>query len=383
MSEPPQTMRTVLRAGRLVTTDDVIDNAVITIEAGRIAAIGRGALEDHGHDVRGAFVMAGFVDQHCHGGGGGDFLSTDVTAIRQAAATHLAHGSTTVIASLVSATTPVLCEQLSRLRPLVTDGTLAGVHLEGPWLSPHQSGAHDRSALRAPQPAEIELLLSVAGEQIRMVTLAPELPQAVPAIQRLTEAGIVVAVGHTAADLATTRAAIEAGATVATHLFNCMPPLHKRTPGPVLGLMDDPRVVCELIVDGVHVHPEVVRFVVEHCGPDRVAAVTDAMAGAGLGSGCFTLGHQEVIVADGQARLRADHRLAGSVLTMDQALRNLVFEVGQSLPAASRMLSATPAAAMGLTDRGVLEVGKRADLVVLGDDLRVEAVMCDGRWVRH
>jgi N-acetylglucosamine-6-phosphate deacetylase len=168
---------------------------------------------------------------------------------------------------------------------------------------------------------------------------------------------------------------------VATHLLNRMPVLHQREPGPVFALMDDSRVICELIVDGVHLHPEMVRFVIDHIGPDRVATVTDAMGAAGATEGRYKIGRLDVDVKDGQARLTSDGALAGSVLTQDTALANLVATCGQDLLSASRMLSATPARALRLADRGIVAAGMRADLVVLNDDLAVRRVMRAGEWV--
>lgn len=372
---------TILSGARLVTENAVLDDAVVVISNGRIDGIRQGEAPAGAEDVGGAVVMAGFVDQHCHGGGQGDFFSADEQQIRTAAATHLAHGTTSIVASLVTATTDDLLAQLAALAPAVADGTIAGVHLEGPWISPHQCGAHDINLLRAPDPAEIAAILDAYAPDIAMVTLAPEWDGGIAATEQFVDAGVVVAIGHTAADLDLTRAAIDAGATVATHLLNRMPELDKRAPGPVLALMDDPRVVCELIADGVHLHPQIVEFVIDHCGPDRVAAITDAMGAAGAPEGRYKIGQLDVDVVNGEARLAENGALAGSVLTLDTALTTLVTRCGQDLPAASTMLSATPARAMGLTDRGRIALGMRADLVVLDDELGVSRVMRDGVWV--
>jgi N-acetylglucosamine-6-phosphate deacetylase len=374
-------MATTLSGATLVTGDEVLTDAIIAIADGRIVGVRRGVTPADTTDLGGAIVMAGFVDQHCHGGGRGDFCSGDADQIRTAAAAHLAHGTTTIVASLVTATTEDLLAQLESLHPMVADGTIAGVHLEGPWLSPAECGAHDINLLRPPDPAEIDAILSTAGSDIIMVTLAPELRGGIAATEQFVDAGVVVAVGHTHADLETTRASIESGATVATHLLNRMPVLHQREPGPVFALMDDSRVICELIVDGVHLHPEMVRFVIDHVGPDRVAAVTDAMGAAGATEGRYKIGRLDVDVKDGQARLTSDGALAGSVLTLDTALSNLVATCGQDLLSASRMLSATPARALRLADRGIVAAGMRADLVVLNDDLAVRRVMRAGEWV--
>lgn len=317
------------------------------------------------------YIVPGFVDQHCHGGGGFD-VATDACA---AAALHLTHGTTTLIASLVTADRTTLRDQVESL---VQEQAIAGLHLEGPWLSAHQCGAHDAAQLRAPDRGEISDLLDTGI--VRMVTFAPELPGALDAIAQVVEAGAVAAIGHTDCDYDTAVAAIEAGATVATHLFNRMPHLGKRSPGPVLALLEDPRVTVELIADGVHVDPHLLRYVIATVGADRVATVTDAMAAAGAGDGDYLLGSLSVRVRHGVARLAEGGDLAGSTLTCDAALRMLV-AAGVPLPDAVTTLTETPALTMGLTDRGLLAPGYRADLVLLNKDLSVARVMRAGRWI--
>ena len=317
------------------------------------------------------YIVPGFVDQHCHGGGGFD-MASDVKA---AARFHLSHGTTSLVASLVTADRPTL---LNQVESLVGESAIAGVHLEGPWLSAHQCGAHDATQLRAPDRGEIAALLDTGI--LSMVTFAPELPGALDAIAQVVESGVVAAIGHTDCDYDTAVAAIAAGATVATHLFNRMPHLGKRRPGPVLALLEHSDVTLELIADGVHVDPHLLRYVIAVAGADRVAAVTDAMAAAGAGDGDYRLGELEVTVRDGVARLADSGALAGSTLTCDAALRNLV-AAGVALPDAVTTLTSTPAPAMGLTDRGVLAPGYRADLVVLDEDLSVTRVMRAGHWV--
>ena len=370
----------ILRNCRVVVGADVVDRAWLQIVGGRIAEIGTGEPPLPGTDLGGAHVLPGFVDQHCHGGGGGDFGSLTPGVAELGAATHLRHGTTTLVASLVTATTAELLAQIEVLAPLVDDGTFAGIHLEGPWLSRHQCGAHDSTLLRSPDPDEVATLIDAGGGRVVMVTIAPELPGAIDAIRFLTDHGVVSAVGHTNGDADITRAAIDSGAHVATHLFNRMPPMDKRAPGPVLALLADPRVVVEFIADGVHIAPELISFVTESIGADRVAVVTDAMGAAGAPSGNYHIGGLKVLVADGVARLASSGALAGSTLTMDRAL-TVLMAAGCSLPTASQMLSGTPARAMGWADRGRLAPGLRADLVVLDAHWQVARVMRGGSWV--
>ena len=369
-----------LRNCRAVVGTEVIDDAWLHIIGDQIAEIGAGAPPATATDLAGAFVLPGFVDQHCHGGGGGDFFSVAPGAATLGAQTHLRHGTTSLVASLVTATTEDLLAQIAVLSPLVDDGTFVGIHLEGPWISRDQCGAHDINLLRAPDPEELAILIDAGGGRIAMVTIAPELPGALAAITYMVERGVVAAVGHTNGDFAITQAAIEAGASVATHLFNRMPPLEKREPGPVLALLSDPRVTVEFIADGVHVSPDLLAFMASAVGADRVAVVTDAMGAAGAPEGEYRIGELDVLVADGVARLASNGALAGSTLTLDRAL-TVLLAAGCTLPMASQMLSGTPARAMGLHDRGRLAPDLRADLVVLSPEWQVSRVMRAGSWI--
>jgi N-acetylglucosamine-6-phosphate deacetylase len=335
-------------------------------------------------DLPDALVVPGFVEMHAHGGGGASYTDGDAGDILRAALFHRRHGTTTTLASLLTASPGDLLTAVSALADATRAGTVAGIHLEGPWLSPARCGAHDRRQLRNPETAEIDALLAAGGAAIRMVTLAPELPGSNEAIARFVDAGVVVAVGHTDASYEQTLQAIELGATVGTHLFNAMRPLHHREPGPALALLEDPRVTIELIADGVHLHPAVVRAVIEAAGADRVALVTDAIAAAGLGDGEFRLGTQQIDVVEHVARVRGTSTIAGSTATMDQLFRAAATigpDPDAALAAAVRMTSATPARALGLDGVGSLRAACDANLVVLDHDLQVAGVMAGGDWL--
>jgi N-acetylglucosamine-6-phosphate deacetylase len=294
-------------------------------------------------------------------------------------AIHRAHGTTTSHASLVSASYDDLERQIRALIPFVDDGLLRGIHLEGPWISHRYCGAHNPETLRSPASHEVERILAVGEGRIAMVTIAPELPGAIEAIGVIVESGAIAAIGHTGADGDTARAAIDAGATVATHLFNAMPPLLHREAGPVGVLLSDPRVTVELIGDGVHLDPEVIALSMSAAG-GRAALVTDAMAAAGVGDGSYLIGDMRVVVTDGVARLRDGGSLAGSTLLMDAAVRRAVRLADRSLVEASAAASLAPARAMGLADRGLLAPGQRADLVGLDEEQRVTHVLRAGEW---
>ena len=371
-------MSLVLAAKRIADADGERADAWLRVDAGLIAEIGTGP--PPGDATRVDTLMPGFVDLHCHGGGGASFTSADPDEIGRAASTHLAHGTTTMHASLVSAAYDDLSAQVRALIPFVDDGTLRGIHLEGPWISRAYCGAHDPAALRSPDPDEVARILDVGEGRIRMVTLAPELPGALESIRIIVDRGAIAAIGHTAADGDAARAAVDAGATVATHLFNAMPPLLHRDAGPVGVLLADPRVTCEVIGDGVHLEPEVVALALS-ASEGRGALVTDAMSAAGAGDGDYRIGSLDVVVREGVARLREGGSLAGSTLLMDSALRRAVRLADRTLAQASRAASLAPATAMGLCDRGRLAVGQRADVVALDSDLRVMRVLRGGAWV--
>ena len=370
------------RAGHVVTPGGVVDDAVVEVRGDRVAAV-----HPNGGDVRaerlGGWVVPGFVDTHVHGGGGHDYASTDPEEILGARDFHARHGTTTTFASLVTASRDDLEAQLDVLGDLVEDGHLAGVHLEGPFLSPQQPGAHEPSLLRPPHPAAVERLVEAGRGHLRMVTLAPELDGGIDAVRRFVAAGVRVAVGHTAADDDMVARAVEAGADVGTHVFNAMRPIHHRRPGPVPRLLTDPRVAAELIADGFHVAEEVLRMAFAAGGPDGVVLVTDAMVAAGMPDGPYRLGSLAVQVVDGQARLvTADGRpgsIAGSTLTTGRAFA-LAVRLTRDLPGAARLASTNAARHFGL-DAGRVEAGGPADLCLVDDTGVLRRVMRRGRWV--
>jgi N-acetylglucosamine-6-phosphate deacetylase len=256
------------------------------------------------------------------------------------------------------------------------------VHLEGPFLSAARCGAHDPAVLRPPDAASVDTLLAAGQGAIRMVTIAPELDGAIPAVKRLVDAGVLAAVGHTDALAEDVIPAVDAGATVATHLFNGMRPLHHREPGPVGTLLDDERVTVELICDLVHLHPAVVRLAAHHAGAGRTVLITDAISAAAAGDGVYDIGGLEVTVSDGVPTLADGGSLAGSTLTMDAAFRNLVHGCGLGVLEAVAATSTRPAGLLGLADKaGRLAAGYAADLVLLDESLYPKAVMKGGAWV--
>jgi len=373
----------VITGGRVAVPDRVFDDGWVAVTDGRIAGVGSGTPPSGEHvDVGGALVVPGFIDTHCHGGGGGSFTSLDPDELLTAVYAHRRHGTTTTIASLVSNPVDVLCEQVAALRELVQDDQVAGIHLEGPFISKARCGAHDPEALLEPDTGTVDKLLRAGQGAIRMVTIAPELYGGVKAVRQLAESGVIAAIGHTDGIEEQLLPAIDAGASVATHLFNGMRPLHHREPGPIGALLDDERITIELICDMVHLHPTVVRLAAKHAGRDRTVLITDAMSATDAADGRYRLGRLEVDVHDGVATLADNGSLAGSTLTMDAAFRNLVRGAKLDILDAVHATSRRPAELLGIADRtGSLCRGLAADIVVLGDDLRPVKVLRRGEWV--
>lgn len=374
----------LLTAGTVVTGSNLLRPGWIEVSEGSVVGVGEGAPDRApDRDLGDVTVVPGFVDTHVHGGGGADFSAAAHDETAKAVALHRGNGTTTLVASLVTAAPGDLLRQVGALALDVRAGHLDGIHLEGPWLSTRRCGAHQPSLMRDPDPAEIDRILEAAGGAVRMVTIAPEREGAIAAIRQLTDAGVVAAVGHTEASFDQTRAAIEAGARVGTHLFNAMRPIDRREPGPVIALLDDPRVTVELITDGVHVDPAIYRHVTRAAGPDRVTLITDAMAATGMADGVYHLGPLAVDVVEGVARVAGTDTIAGSTATMDVVFRYAVTHSGldrdDALLSAVRQASINPARALGLPATGLVP-GAPADLVVLGAQLDVWGVLRRGIW---
>lgn len=288
-----------------------------------------------------------FIDLHCHGGAGFSFDDADAEGIRAALAVHRRHGTAATTLSLVSAPLNALTSRLRTLGELLPDlpGAI-GVHLEGPFLAGSRKGAHDADSLAEPQDAAVEALLSAGDGVLRQITIAPELPNAMAAISRFVEAGVTVAVGHTDAGRGVAAEAFDRGASLLTHALNAMPGLGHRAPGPVGAALDRSHVTLEVIADGHHVDPTLIRMLFA-AAPDRVALVTDAMAATGLADGRFRLGGLEVDVVDGRPVLAGTDTLAGSTLTMDRAVQGAI---AAGVPAGLAHAAATtvPARVLGM-----------------------------------
>jgi N-acetylglucosamine-6-phosphate deacetylase len=372
--------RMVLTGARVVLPTGTVDNGRVIVEGTKI--VGAAPADAPSRDLSGHWVVPGFVDIHNHGGGGASFTSGSVEDVLKGVATHRAHGTTTLVASTVTGEMDFLAHRAGFLSELVEQGDLAGIHFEGPFISPCRKGAHSGELLRDPDPAEVRKLIDAARGTAKMVTLATELPGGIDSVRLLAEHGVIAAIGHTDATYEQTVAAIDAGATVATHLYNAMPALGHRTPGPIAALLEDERITVELINDGTHLHPAALELAFHHAGPRRVAFITDAMDAAGFGDGSYMLGPLEVEVKDSVARLVEGGSIAGSTLTLDRAFKRAATIDGLPVESVVQAISANPARLLGVYDRvGSLEPGKDADIVVLDAEFNLKGVMRKGEWI--
>lgn len=372
--------------GELIVEGEVADGhspsrfGWVAVAEGRIVARGDASTPHERADrvpvVRTRWLLPGLFDMHVHGAQGVDFATVgdDPTpAIEH----HRRAGAARLLASLGTGSESDTLTRVRELRPLVSSGQLAGLHLEGPWLSPERRGAHARELLRAPDRRELDALLHAAEGCIRMITLAPEIPGADLAIRTIVDAGVVAAIGHTTADATQTDAALDAGASVITHLFNGMPPLHHRRPGVVGRALTRPDAVVELIADGVHLDDLIVDLVLQTSSA-RTVFVSDAMAATGLGDGRYRLAGSDVVVAGGVARLEDGSSLAGSTATLGAiAARELLR--GTPAEAVASAASTRPAASLGQEARR-LAPGEAADLMLIDEDGR-RRVMGAGQWL--
>jgi N-acetylglucosamine-6-phosphate deacetylase len=387
---------TVIHAGKILTPDEEIDDAIIVVEGSRISAIGhrdeiRVPADAVDYVAAEMTVVPGFVDVHIHGAGGHDVMEGNVRALDRIAATVARHGTTSLVATTVTAPIEETCHSLegiaryirSHEEPKETEenhrlaAEFVGIHLEGPFISKARRGVHPPDSIARPSVEVLQKFLDAADGLVKIVTIAPEIPGAQELIEYAVAAKIVAAIGHTDADYDQARAAIQAGARHAVHMFNAMRPFTHRDPGVVGAILTDPEVTAEIIADGVHVAGPTIQVLLGCKGFDAVLLASDGIAATGMPDGNYRLGNFEVTVKDGVAR-NSEGKLAGSTLTLDRALRYVV-ALGVPLKDAVRMATVLPARRLGLAGKkGIIAVGADADLVALTADLRVAGVMTRG-----
>ncbi len=369
----------VISAGRVITPSGDLTPGTVEVRNGRIAAVRRGVAPRADPAAPEGILAPGLVDLQVNGAAGVDFLTcrrpADLARVRRYLASS---GVTAFLPTLITSPMPVLAAALDRWERwsrLPGGPRVAGVHLEGPYLNPRYRGAHPARYLRPPDAARLAALLDRHPGLVRLVTLAPELAEAGEVIAMLRDRGVAVAAGHTGASYDQAREAFAAGVGLVTHLFNGMRAVHHRDPGVVVAALEHEEVAVSLIADFVHVHPAVLRLTARLKGPRRTVLITDAIAAAGWRGRTASLGGRRVRVTD-VPRL-PDGTIAGSVLALDQAVRNMV-ALGFPLRDAVAMASSTPARVLGRADLGRIAVGALADLVLFDAGLRVRAVWVGG-----
>jgi N-acetylglucosamine-6-phosphate deacetylase len=384
---------TALYASRILTPEEEISDGVIVVEADHIVSIGHrdqirvppGAID---YVATGSTIVPGFLDLHIHGAGGHDVMEANPRALDQITSTVARYGTTSIVATTVTAPVDETCSSLAGIARYIRSHEIAeqggplaaeilGIHLEGPFISKARRGAHPSDSIAMPSVEMLDKFLKASDGLVKIVTLAPELPGAMAVIESALAAGVVVAIGHTDADYEQSRAAIQAGARHAAHVYNAMRPFSHRDPGVIGAILTDPEVTAEIIADGVHVAGPAIQVLLGAKGFDTVLLVSDGMAATGMPDGKYRLGNFDVSVHGGVCR-NAEGRLAGSTLTLDYALRNIV-ALGLPFADAVRMATVLPARRLGLAGKkGILAVGADADLVVLTPELRIAGVMTRG-----
>ena len=330
------------------------------------------------------YICPGFINLHVHGSGGVDVMDNSYHALDWMSRALAEGGTTSFLATTMSAPRQELLEVVRTIANTGLRGTkgaqVIGAHLEGPFLNPGKKGAHKEEDLRPPDINEFKEYIDAGNGAVKMVTVAPELPDIIPVIKFARSRGVVVSLGHSVASIAQVDEAFAAGLSHVTHAFNAMSGLHHRDLGTTGAIMSMKQLTADVIPDGLHVHPSVIKILVQAKGIDRVCAITDCIRAGGMGNGIFEFGGRKVIVRDGAARL-ADGTISGSVISMAEAVKTIVEKVGLSLNEAVKMASANPAGILGLNSKGVLMPGKDADVVVLDRNFRVLMTVVAGKIV--
>jgi len=371
----------IIGVARVMAAGQDVAPGHVVVEGERIVRIGSGIPPGAEHVFPRGALVPGFIDLQVNGAAGVDLLDCDPAGVERVSAHLASTGTTGFLPTLITAPLERIAGALGVIRRARPAGAaILGVHIEGPALSAERRGAHDAGLLRQPGDPDLRRLYESAAPDLRLVTLAPELPGALELIAWLAARGVTVSLGHSNADYGRAAEALRQGARMATHLFNGMRSLHHREPGVVGAVLDDPHCICGVIADGHHVHPAVIRLVWRGVGAGRLAVVTDATAPAGMPPGEYhVMGRVVRVDAQGPPRL-PDGTFMGTALRMDEAVRNLV-SWGVPLRDAVGCATAVPARVLGLTDRGELAEGLRADLCVLGEDGRAVLTVVDGRTV--
>jgi len=367
--------------GRIITEQEILEDHVLIFEDNIVAIVPTEQLSQY-HlteeiDAKGRFVSPGFIDVHVHGCSGFDTMDDDKDALKVISEGVLKTGVTSFLPTSMTMEFSKIDQSMERIRCAMgnrSGAQILGCHMEGPFINEANKGAQDKQYIIAPEFAKMKPYLDV----IKVVTIAPETATDDTFIRSCAEAGIIVSIGHSSATYEQALAAIEAGASHMTHTFNALPPLNHRKPGAIVAAMEKDEVVCELIADNVHVHPAMQRLLLKMKGVNQLILITDAMRACMLCDGQYDLGGQMVSVGKGEARL-ADGALAGSVLFMNQAVKNFMINTDLDLVSMMKLVAVNPARQLGvLGEKGSLTVGKHADIVIFDDVVEIFATIVRG-----
>lgn len=374
--------KVVLKNAKIVLDNKIINGSIV-LENGKITKIYENNIPEciEGIDVKGSYIVPGFIDVHIHGAGGADAMDNTEEALRTISKYIVKHGTTNFLATTLTSSKEILKEVLEKIGRLqnqdIEGANIFGAHMEGPYFDVHFKGAQNDKYIKPAGISEIEEYLNVKPGLVKLFSMAAKGEGALESIKYLKENGVVVSVGHSGVSFEEVQEAVKAGITHATHTYNGMKGFNHREPGVVGAVMINDNINAEIIFDKIHVHPEAVRLLIKVKGVDRVVCITDAMCATGLSAGNYKLGELDVYVRDGQARLISNDSLAGSVLTLDKAFKHLI-ELGYSIVDAVKMTSTNAAKEFSL-NTGVIQEGKDADIVVLSPDYNVEMTIVKGK----
>lgn len=385
----------LIKNGRIITPEGITERGWVLTEGGKIAAVGSGEAPQNENtvDALGMYVSPGFIDIHTHGGGGFDFTDCTRESVMGAAKAHMAFGTTSIVPTLTSCPDSEIMDFIDCYRDAkatMTDGpNLVGIHLEGPYFSPIQSGAQDPEFLKIPTPEHYMPILEKAGKDLVRISAAPELPGALELGRVLREKGIMAAIGHSNADYDETVQAFENGYTHINHLYSCLSTIHRENAFRKLGVVEGAYLLpfsVEIIADGCHLPPELLRYVIKFKPMEQICLVTDSMRGACFGedyTGTAIMGSlrsgYEVLLEKGVAFLKDHSAFAGSICTSDRCVRTMVKKAGVAVKDAVAMMSRNPAAIIGLENKGDIAPGMDADICIFDDDIRVKTVIVGGK----
>jgi len=366
--EEPQPRCLLIRNGKIISVLSEIDSSVLAVDS---------ELDGNGH-----FLIPGMIDVHIHGAEGFDMMDGTIESVEAVSKACARTGCTSFLATSVSSSLDDLLKMVSNVKKLEGQepgARIAGIHIEGPYLNVKRKGMQNERYLRHPNQGEMEKIIQNTGSLLKMVTLAPELQGGLKMIGFLRERGIIAAIAHSDATYEEAKQAFENGASHVTHCFNGMRPIHHRDPGLVIAAFEESNVSVQAIVDDVHLHPAIVRLIYREKGPDKMVLITDALQAMGMGDGTYLFGGHDVTVRNGVATL-VDGTLASSTVTMNEALAKTV-QSGIPLRDAVKMATETPADVLGLANKGRIEPGADADLVLMNDQFEVIWTMVNGKMV--